>query len=255
MRSARHVVVGLVAGAALTLSGCSVAGEVVVGDQETALDLVLTIASDQFAPGRSPCDRGFSGLPLTVSERTEQGDTIACRISGVVPHDPEQRGWLVTGSVTESGGYRFLTLPGDAWPVIDELDVTVVFPGGEVVAATGEVDGDRIRWRDADAVRTAGLAATVRTGPAVPGWLVPGALGLGLGLALVVGVRALALALVGRTDAPPDPIHGYPRRRKGLPFRRTVVAAPPSAEGSSLAPAPLPRPTASDPGDTSEWAP
>ena len=196
---------------------------------------------------------------LVVSDVVSAGGRVDCRLTAELPRD--ELGNVPDVTVRTAGGHVFLTLPSYAFQAIEPdstLDLTTTFADAEVVAASGgEVVGDRVRWRSLLDLQDGGMGVTLRVAPGVPGWLVPGALGLGLGFALVAAVRGLALALVGRRDEPPDPVHGYPRRRQGLPFRRPApTTGAHGADGSSLAPAPRARPTAPrDPDDSGQWAP
>ena len=245
--------------AALALTGCDATGDVVVGAETVSLDVRVSHGIAEFVDGVSPCYGSARTSLLVVSDVVSAGGRVDCRLTAELPRD--ELGNVPDVTVRTAGGHVFLTLPSYAFQAIEPdstLDLTTTFADAEVVAASGgEVVGDRVRWRSLLDLQDGGMGVTLRVAPGVPGWLVPGALGLGLGFALVAAVRGLALALVGRRDEPPDPVHGYPRRRQGLPFRRPApTTGAHGADGSSLAPAPRARPTAPrDPDDSGQWAP
>lgn len=187
-------------------AGCTATGVIDVRSvDEVTIDMTITHALD----GDSCGEAGLSpGLPLTVSADEDESGRPTCHVTGTV-HSEQLRPYLSVSQAGELLTASFNPLgvaPGDDPPnrsvlaAFGDLDLVVRFPGS-VVNATGEVDGNTVRFRDPKQLTQAyGLRADALDHPG-PAWSV---LGPVAGFVGGVAVTVLGVAL-------------WRRRRAGVP--------------------------------------
>ena len=190
---ARRQSVVLVSVLAVLLAGCRASGTVDVRSaEEVAVDLVLVDVSYE----QAPCNPHAWGpnFPLETLPGVTPDGRLTCRVRGVThPARLSRHLTLTAAGEYLSFGYNPLAigpdgrLPiGDARLTIDDLDLTVAFPG-RVLGANGAVDGSSVRFVDAGQLaRPHGLQATALDHPG-PAWSVLGPL-FGLVAGLAIGV-------------------------------------------------------------------
>ncbi len=190
---ARRQSVVLVSVLALLLAGCRASGTVDVRSaEEVAVDLVFVDVSYE----QAPCNPHAWGpnFPLETLPGVTPDGRLTCRVRGVThPARLSRHLTLTAAGEYLSFGYNPLAigpdgrLPiGDARLTIDDLDLTVAFPG-RVLGANGAVDGSSVRFVDAGQLaRPHGLQATALDHPG-PAWSVLGPL-FGLVAGLAIGV-------------------------------------------------------------------
>ena len=190
---ARRQSVVLVSVLAVLLAGCRASGTVDVRSaEEVAVDLVFVDVSYE----QAPCNPHAWGpnFPLETLPGVTPDGRLTCRVRGVThPARLSRHLTLTAAGEYLSFGYNPLAigpdgrLPiGDARLTIDDLDLTVAFPG-RVLGANGAVDGSSVRFVDAGQLaRPHGLQATALDHPG-PAWSVLGPL-FGLVAGLAIGV-------------------------------------------------------------------
>lgn len=179
------------AAACLLLTGCRASGTVQVRSaDEVFVDLTFVDVSYQQAPC-NPHEWG-PNFPLETQPGVNPDDLLTCRVHGVT-HPARLSGHLTLVAAGEylSFAYNPLAIgPDGRQPIgptlldIDELDLTVTFPG-QVLSTTGQADGSTVRYTDPDQLdRGYGLQATALDHPG-PAWSILGPIvGLLAGLVL-----------------------------------------------------------------------
>lgn len=193
---ARVAVAIVLATVVLALSGCTVAGSVVVRSPElVVVDLTWTPP-----PSTAAVRTGVDGClldsttvtTLDFSRQVSSDGTWVCRVTGHARLADLQRWFGLARQVDDRAQVEFFPA-GRVPDAVAEyqlrqfvgLDVTVTFPGPVTDHLGGAVQGSSVRFADlAEFVRNRGLSAS---GPAravvephaVPAWVLPGGCALG----------------------------------------------------------------------------
>lgn len=192
---------------ALPLAACSLKGEAWVDPDAVRVDVTLSYATSGPMAGMDLCNEWHSLSELTITPIESPSDQTSCRVVGEMAH--QEPAWPFGRVTAATPEHLFLRIPGgyfSAESPLDDLDLTLHFPGEVLAASAGaHVQGASATWVDPDAVRTDGVTVTARARPDFPSWLVPGLAGLAWGVTLALAARWL----LPRPDAPdldaPDP--------------------------------------------------
>lgn len=201
----RRLAAGLAVACTAMFAGCTATGIIEVRSaDEVTVDVTITHALGDDSCGQIGLG---AGLPLTVSADEDESGQATCHVTGTV-HSEQLRPYL---SVSHAGEYLTASFnplgvapggdpPSSVLSAFSDLDLAVRFPG-DVVNATGEVDGNTVHFRDPKQLtQPYGLRADALDHPG-PAWSV---LGPGAGFVGGVAVTVLGFAL-------------WRRRRTGVP--------------------------------------
>lgn len=202
----RLLAAGLAVAGTAMFAGCTATGSLKVRSaDEVIVDVTITHALGDDACGQIGLN---AGLPLTISADEDESGQATCHVTGTV-HSERLRPYLSVSHAGEllTASFNLLGVaPGDDPPsgsvlsAFSDLDLTVRFPG-DVVNATGEVDGNTVHFRDPKQLtRAYGLRADALDHPG-PAWSALGPVASFVG---GVAVTVLGFAL-------------WRRRRTGLP--------------------------------------